>query len=82
MGSAIERTVEYMKSALAGIKVLEVAEAWNEVWEDRDVRVVILTRAGDRHFCAGHNLAPRPGVTQEDRDRMRARDCFGLWRAR
>jgi enoyl-CoA hydratase/carnithine racemase len=58
MGSAIERTVEYMKSALAGIKVLEVAEAWNEVWEDRDVRVVILTGAGDRHFGAGHNLAP------------------------
>ncbi|HAL49050.1 MAG: enoyl-CoA hydratase/isomerase family protein [SAR202 cluster bacterium] len=54
----------------------EISEAWKEVWEDRDIRVAILTGTGDRHFCAGHNLAPRPGVTQEDQDRMRAEGVF------
>ena len=54
----------------------EISEAWKEVWEDRDVRVAILTGAGDRHFCAGHDLAPRPGVTEEERQRMRAESLF------
>jgi enoyl-CoA hydratase/carnithine racemase len=38
----------------------EMAEVWKEVWDDRDVRVAILTGKGDRHFCAGHNLATPP----------------------
>ena len=34
----------------------QLSDAWIEAWEDRDVRAVVITGAGDRHFCAGHNL--------------------------
>ncbi len=54
----------------------EISEAWKAVWEDRDVRAVILTGAGTRHFCAGHNLALPPGVTPEERDRIRTEGIF------
>jgi enoyl-CoA hydratase/carnithine racemase len=54
----------------------EISEAWKTVWEDRDVRVVILTGTGTRHFCAGHNLALPPGVTAEERDRIRTEAIF------
>ncbi len=54
----------------------EISEIWKEVWEDRDVRAVILTGTGERHFCAGHNLATRPGITPEERDRVRAEAVF------
>ena len=54
----------------------ELSEAWKAIWEDWDIRVAILTGAGDRHFCAGHNLAPPPGVTQEDRERIRTESVF------
>ena len=54
----------------------EIAEIWKEVWDDRDVRVAILTAVGDRHFCAGHNLASRPDITPEERERIRAEGVF------
>jgi enoyl-CoA hydratase/carnithine racemase len=54
----------------------EISEAWKAVWEDRDVRVVILTGTGTRHFCAGHNLSLPPGVTAEERDRIRTEAIF------
>ena len=53
-----------------------LADVWKEVWEDWDVRVAIITGTGERHFCAGHNLAPRPGVTDEERERIRAESVF------
>ncbi len=46
----------------------ELAAAWKRVWEDRDVRAAIITGSGDRHFCGGHDLAPRHDVTDEERD--------------
>ncbi|MGE3536344.1 MAG: enoyl-CoA hydratase/isomerase family protein [Candidatus Tectimicrobiota bacterium] len=54
----------------------EISQIWKEVWEDRDVRVVILTGAGERHFCAGHNLATRADVTEDERERARAESIF------
>ena len=54
----------------------EISEIWKEIWDDRDIRVAILTGVGDRHFCAGHNLASRPDVTAEERDRLRAEGVF------
>jgi enoyl-CoA hydratase/carnithine racemase len=54
----------------------EISAAWKTVWEDRDVRVVILTGTGTRHFCAGHNLALPLGVTAEERDRIRTEAIF------
>ena len=44
-----------------------ISQAWIDVWEDRDIRCAILTGAGDRHSCGGHNLAPRPDLTADDR---------------
>ena len=53
-----------------------IAEIWKEIWDDWDVRVAILTGSGQRHFCAGHNLALPPGVTEEERERIRAEGVF------
>ena len=53
-----------------------IADVWKEIWEDWDVRVAILTGSGQRHFCAGHNLALPPGVTEEERERIRAEGVF------
>jgi enoyl-CoA hydratase/carnithine racemase len=54
----------------------QISVVWKEIWEDPDVRVAILTGSGDRHFCAGHNLATRPDVTVEERERIRAESVF------
>jgi enoyl-CoA hydratase/carnithine racemase len=54
----------------------EISEAWIDLWEDRDVRCAIVTGAGDRHFCGGHNLTPRPDLTPEDREYLRANRMF------
>lgn len=54
----------------------ELAEAWKRAWEDRDVRVIIITGAGDRHFCGGHDLVPRSGVTEEEREYIQIERLF------
>jgi enoyl-CoA hydratase/carnithine racemase len=54
----------------------QISVVWNEIWEDPDVRAAILTGSGERHFCAGHNLATRPDVTVEERERIRAESVF------
>ena len=54
----------------------DISEAWKDIWEDRDIRAAILTGDGDRHFCAGHNLAPPPGVSEEDVERIRTENVF------
>ncbi len=53
-----------------------LSDAWKEAWEDRDVRAVVITGAGDRHFCAGHNLAPPEGVSAEEMEFLRSRRMF------
>jgi enoyl-CoA hydratase/carnithine racemase len=53
-----------------------ISEAWIDLWEDRSVRCAIVTGAGDRHFCGGHNLAPRPDLTAEDREYLRTNKIF------
>ncbi len=54
----------------------ELTEVWKEIYDDWEVRVAILTGAGDRHFCAGHNLAVRPDISPEERERVRAENVF------
>lgn len=54
----------------------ELSEAWRQVWEDRDVRVGIITATGDRHFCAGHDISPSADVTPEEREYLRAQKAF------
>jgi enoyl-CoA hydratase/carnithine racemase len=53
-----------------------ISQAWIDVWEDRAIRCAILTGAGDRHFCGGHNLAPRENLTEEEREYLRAQRVF------
>jgi enoyl-CoA hydratase/carnithine racemase len=54
----------------------DISAAWIDLWEDRHIRCAILTGAGDKHFCGGHNLAPRPGVTEEEREFLRTQKIF------
>jgi enoyl-CoA hydratase/carnithine racemase len=54
----------------------EISQAWIDLWEDRDIRCAILTGAGDRHFCGGHNLAPRPNITEEEREYLRTQRIY------
>jgi len=53
-----------------------ISDAWIDMWEDRHIRCAIVTGAGDRHFCGGHNLAPRPDVTAEEREYLRTKRIF------
>ena len=46
------------------------------MWEDSDIRCAIITGAGDRHFCGGHNLAKRPDITEEEREYLRTKKIF------
>jgi len=54
----------------------EISDAWIDMWEDRDIRCAILTGAGDRYFCGGHNLAPRENITEEEREYLRTNRIF------
>ena len=54
----------------------DISEIWKDMWEDPDVRAVILTGVGDKHFCAGHNLDSRSDITAEERERIRAENIF------
>jgi enoyl-CoA hydratase/carnithine racemase len=53
-----------------------ISAAWIDLWEDRDIRCAILTGTGDRHFCGGHNLAPRPNISEEEREYLRTQRIF------
>ena len=53
-----------------------ISEAWIDLWEDRDIRCAIVTGEGDRHFCGGHNLQPRPDLTAEDREYLRTQRIY------
>jgi len=54
----------------------DISAAWIDLWEDRHIRCAILTGAGDKHFCGGHNLAPRKDVTAEEREYLRTQKIF------
>jgi enoyl-CoA hydratase/carnithine racemase len=53
-----------------------ISAAWIDLWEDRKIRCAIVTGAGERHFCGGHNLAPRKNVTEEEREYLRTQRIF------
>ena len=54
----------------------DISDIWKTIWEDKDIRVAILTGDGDRHFCAGHNLATPPSITEQERERIRTESVF------
>jgi enoyl-CoA hydratase/carnithine racemase len=53
-----------------------ISEAWIDLWEDRAIRCAIVTGEGDKHFCGGHNLTPRPDLTAEDREYLRTQKVY------
>jgi enoyl-CoA hydratase/carnithine racemase len=53
-----------------------ISAAWIDLWEDRKIRCAIVTGAGERHFCGGHNLAPRENITAEEREYLRTQRIF------
>jgi enoyl-CoA hydratase/carnithine racemase len=53
-----------------------ISDAWIDLWEDRSIRCAIVTGAGDRHFCGGHNLQSRPDLSAEDREYLRTQRIF------
>ncbi len=53
-----------------------ISEVWIDMWEDRDIRCGIVTGVGERHFCGGHNLTPRPDVTEDEREFLRTHRTF------
>jgi enoyl-CoA hydratase/carnithine racemase len=53
-----------------------ISEAWIDLWEDRHIRCAIVTGKGDRHFCGGHNLQPRPDLTFEEREYLRTQRIY------
>lgn len=63
-------------NALSRATVRRLGALCREVAEDDSVRVVIVTGAGDRAFCAGADLKERRGMTEED-----VRDFLGLYRS-
>ena len=54
----------------------DISAAWIDLWEDRDIRCAIVTGKGDRHFCGGHNLAPQPDLTEDDREFLRLQKVY------
>lgn len=54
----------------------QISEAWIDLWEDRSIRCAILTGAGDKHFCGGHNLEKRKNITEEEREYLRTQRIF------
>lgn len=47
---------------------VELGEAFGAAWSDRNVRSIIVTGDGDRHFCGGHDLSVRDDVTEKEHD--------------
>jgi enoyl-CoA hydratase len=47
----------HAKNMLNGAMFVELADAWQESRDDDDIRVVVLTGAGDEDFCCGGDLA-------------------------
>jgi dehydration protein DpgD len=43
----------------------ELALIWDEIEEDDDVRVAVLSGAGERSFCVGQDLYERAGLDQQ-----------------
>ncbi len=61
----------------------ELTEAWKDVWEDKDVRVAIMTGTGDRFYSAGHRLGggaaaeePKPEPDESTPPPSRAEGVF------
>ena len=61
--------------------LIEIQEALNSVWFDRNIRVIIVTGAGEKAFCAGADLKEREKMTETQvRNFIRTiRDTFTMF---
>jgi len=55
----------HVLNAMSTAMGVRLGEALDDIAEDATVRVVVLTGAGDRAFCAGGDLKERQGMTPE-----------------
>ncbi len=55
----------------------ELGEGYKDFWADKDMRCMILTSVGDRHFSGGHNISPEQGENFED-ERLQRLNSF-VW---
>lgn len=62
-------------NALSRVLLEEIGAAFTQLAHDRDARVVILTGAGEKAFCAGADLKERQGMSEND-----VRGLLGLYR--
>ena len=53
-------------NALSRTLLAEIGEAFVQLANDREARVVVLTGAGDKAFCAGADLKERQGMSEND----------------
>ena len=44
----------------------DLSDAWRTCQDDHQVKAVVLTAAGDRHFSGGHDLVPRSDVSRDE----------------
>ena len=51
------------RNALSPLMIVEMASAWQDFRDDADLRVAVLTGAGDKAFCAGADMKAG-GATQ------------------
>ena len=67
-------TVTIDNAAQANVITHEIARdldaAWRTCQDDHDIRAVILTATGDRHFSAGHDLRQPSNVSADDAELM------------
>lgn len=47
---------------------VDLGRAWSTAWTDRNIRSIIITGEGERHFCGGHDLAVRDDVSETEHD--------------
>ncbi len=62
-------TINYPEKAniMSNQVIQEMGDAYRDFWMDREMRVMILTAVGERHFSGGHHIQPPPpGMTVED----------------
>jgi enoyl-CoA hydratase/carnithine racemase len=66
-------------NALSTSMAVRLAAVCGEVAEDRGVRAVVLSAAGEKAFCVGADLKERAGMTDDDLSRQRElfRAAFG-----
>ena len=50
------------KNTLSPAAFVALADTWQEVRDNRDIRVAVLTGAGDRDFCCGGDLGSLIGL--------------------